>query len=304
MWTVGGRNKFLILRYHLRGHSASLSAWIVAHRTCWCRSCKLARQTAVLPAGRHHVGERLGQHDDALLAHGLTGREPRRRRTIVDPPLRHGEHPRQGSHPCNHAGDIPSCRVVFHPAPHSTSYVQPCDVAVFRSLQKCIASEHHACPARHRRLVRGHRDEQKSWWRLKASSCCHRPLRQRSGVDHWMDSLTRTQQLRVRSCRRRGQRTARRRRAVREMHRARVRSRRAIGNGQKTAAIVRTAHPLSTLTNLERCIALHLIHSTGLRSIGSRPKKNTSTQQSHLCQTHLVAPGISSEQRQTQEPRQ
>ena len=85
---------------------------------------------------------------------------------------------------------------------------------------------------------------------------------------------------------------------------SRVRSRRASGVGQKTAGMIRTAHPLSTLTNLERCISQRLIHSTGLRSIGSRPKKNTSTQPSHLYQTQLFAPGVSSEQRQTQEPKQ
>ena len=45
--------------------------------------------------------------------------------------------------------------------PHSTSYLQPCDVAVFRSFKSCIpdVGERHSCPLRWRRL-RAHTDDE------------------------------------------------------------------------------------------------------------------------------------------------
>ena len=45
-------------------------------------------------------------------------------------------------------------------APRSTSFLQPCDVAVFRSFKSCIQTrrERRSCPLRLRRLIRRHRD--------------------------------------------------------------------------------------------------------------------------------------------------
>ena len=111
-----------------RRRSRSPSAWTVARWTCWCRSCTRARQTPSCPStpGRsaRHIGERLGHDDDAPAARGHTGRrdEPGQGGTVVDPPLGHGQHPRQRGHPGRHEGRIPSRRAVLPPA---TKHVVP-----------------------------------------------------------------------------------------------------------------------------------------------------------------------------------
>ena len=55
----------------------------------------------------------------------------------MDPPLGHGQHPRQRGHVDSHAATFPHVVLAFLP-PQSTSYLQPCDVAVFRSFKSCI----------------------------------------------------------------------------------------------------------------------------------------------------------------------
>ena len=80
------------------------------------------RLAGAAPAGAHsprHVAERLGHHGDHdPAAHSHIGQraEPKQRRTTVDPPLGHGQHPRQRGHPGRHEGRIPSRRAVLPPA--------------------------------------------------------------------------------------------------------------------------------------------------------------------------------------------
>ena len=91
---------------------------------------------AVLPEEAHsprHVGERLGHHGDhdpAVHSHIGQRAEPEQRRRSVDPSLGHGQHPRQRGHDDRHEGEV-HVVLCFIP-PRSTSYLQPCDVAVFR----------------------------------------------------------------------------------------------------------------------------------------------------------------------------
>ena len=113
-----------------------------ADRTRWQDRRRLARAAL---AGAHpprHVGERLGHDDDAPAAHIHIGQraEPEQRRTGEDPPLGHGQHPRQRA-------AFPHVVLCFLP-PQSTSYLQPCDVAVFRSFKSCIQTQASATLAR------------------------------------------------------------------------------------------------------------------------------------------------------------
>ena len=135
-------------------HSRSLSVWTVARWTCWCRSCTRAGQTpsslsspgqSALTTSRHgtagpprprscssrHIGQRA---------------EPEQRRTSVDPSPGHGQHPRQRGHPGRHEGRFPHVVLCF--PPRRTSYLQPCDVAVFRSSNSCIQTQASATLAR------------------------------------------------------------------------------------------------------------------------------------------------------------
>ena len=122
------------------------------------RSTARQEESAVTQAlSSRHVRERVGNHDDAPAAHGRPGRraEPGQGRTIVDPSLGHGQHPRQRGHHDRHAGDVPSRRAVLHPA------AQHFVLAALRRgrlplLQELHpgAGERHSCPLRHRRLVR------------------------------------------------------------------------------------------------------------------------------------------------------
>ena len=92
-----------------------------------------------LAGGAHsprHVGERLGHHGDhdpAVHSHIGQRAEPEQRTTSVDPSLGHGQHPRQRGHDDRHEGEV-HVVLCFLP-PRSTSYLQPFDVAVFRSFK-------------------------------------------------------------------------------------------------------------------------------------------------------------------------
>ena len=142
-----------------RRRSRSPSAWAVDRWTRSCRSCTPARQTPSCPSspGRSAPTTSLGHHDHAPAAHSHTGRRAQSRQggTVVDPSLRHGQHPRQRGHPGGHEGRIPSHRDVLHPA------AQHVVLAALRrgrlpQLQELHpdAGERHACPLRHRRLIR------------------------------------------------------------------------------------------------------------------------------------------------------
>ena len=65
----------------------------------------------------------------------------------MDPPLGDGQHPRQRGHPCRRAAAFPHIVLCFIP-PRSTSYLQPHDVAVFRSFKSCIETRASATLAR------------------------------------------------------------------------------------------------------------------------------------------------------------
>ena len=97
------------------------------------------RLAGAAPAGAHsprHVAERLGHHGDHDPAvHSHTGQraEPEQGRTCVDLSLGHGQHPRQRGHDDRHEGEV-HVVLCFLP-PRSTSYLQPFDVAVFRSVK-------------------------------------------------------------------------------------------------------------------------------------------------------------------------
>ena len=93
---------------------------------------RLARAALAGAHSPRHFGERLGNDDHDLAARGHTGRrdEPGQGGTVVDPPLGHGQHPRQRGHPGRHEGRIPSRRAVLPPA---TKHVVPCSPATWPS---------------------------------------------------------------------------------------------------------------------------------------------------------------------------
>ena len=102
-------------------------------------------------AGAHpprHIGERFGHHDHAPADHNHIGRrdEPEQRRTVVDLLWDMASiHASEATLAAMRAA-FPHIVLCFIP-PHSTSYLQPCDVAVFRSFKSCIhaqASTTHA----------------------------------------------------------------------------------------------------------------------------------------------------------------
>ena len=65
----------------------------------------------------------------------------------MDPPLGHGQHPRQRGTLTAMRESFPHVVLCFLP-PQSTSYLQPCDVAVFRSFKSCIQAQASATLAR------------------------------------------------------------------------------------------------------------------------------------------------------------
>ena len=125
-----------------RRHSQSPSAWAVDCWTCSCRSCTRASQTPSCRsslAGAHpprHIGERLGHDDDAPAAHSHTGRRAQSRQGGTS----------EATLAAMKAA-FPHIVLCFIP-PHSTSYLQPCDVAVFRSFKSCIQVQASATLAR------------------------------------------------------------------------------------------------------------------------------------------------------------
>ena len=131
----------------------------------WQHRRRLAGGTLAAARVPRHIGERLGNHDDAAAAHGHTGRrdEPRHGKTIVDPSLEHGQHPRQRSHPGRHEGRFRPRRAVLH---STTKHVVPAALRPGRlsRLQELHpdASEHHSCPLCHRRLIRRRRRDERS----------------------------------------------------------------------------------------------------------------------------------------------
>ena len=118
-------------------------------------------------AGAHssrHVREQLGHDDHNPAARGHIGRrdEPKQRRTIVDPSLGHGQHPRHRSHHCRQEDrTVPSRRAVLHPAAQHIllAALRRGRLPQFQELHPG-ASERHSCPLRLRRLVRRRRHEQ------------------------------------------------------------------------------------------------------------------------------------------------
>ena len=99
---------------------------------------------------------------------------------------------------------FPHVVVCFLP-PRCTSYLQPCDVAVFRSFKSCIQTQASATLARS--VLDGSFDDLAMntgkavpvFGRMGISRS-HGPLRREQGVDIWMASLARRQQRRVPRC--------------------------------------------------------------------------------------------------------
>ena len=84
-----------------------------------------------------HVREVLGNDDHDPAARGHSGRREKHNR---GPFPGTWPAPRQRGHHGRHADDLPSCRAVLHLL-LATSYLQPCDVAVFRSFESCIQTQ-------------------------------------------------------------------------------------------------------------------------------------------------------------------
>ena len=144
-------------------------------------------------AGAHsprHIGERLGHDDHDPAARGQSGRrdEPKQRRTVVDPSLGHGQHPRQQDHTGCHEGRFPTRRTVLPPA---TKHVVLAALRRGRlpQLQELHpdAGERHPCPLR----LRWHLRMLAPVFGRLGSSRSHGPLRREQGVDNWMASLAR-----------------------------------------------------------------------------------------------------------------
>ena len=191
--------------------SRSPSAWTVTRWTCWCRLCA-GKTDAVLPEQPwppRHIGERLGHDDDAPAAHSHIGRRAQSRQggTVVDPPLGHGQHPRQRGHPGCHEGRIHSHCAVFHPA--TKHFV----LAALRrgrlpQLEELHpgASERHPCPLRPRRHLRKRGHEQSMaapvFGRMGSSRS-----RREQGLDNWVASIACPQRCPLKRSRRRGRGT-------------------------------------------------------------------------------------------------
>ena len=131
--------------------------WRLGHAGVDRASGQGRRLAGVALAGAHssrRVKERLGNDDDADAAHGRPGQG----RTIMDPSLAHGQHPRQRGHHRRHAGDVLSCRAVLRPA------AQHFVLAALRRGRLTQIQELHPGAGDHdaaRRLVRrrGHGDD-------------------------------------------------------------------------------------------------------------------------------------------------
>ena len=253
------------------------------------------RRPVRVPGGRHEAGAvvcplalraalvycRPGAFDvcDALGAQltatcGLRA-EPGQWRTIVDPSLGHGQHPRQRGHPGRHEGRLPTRRTVLPPA---TKHVALAALRRGRlpQLQELHpdAGERHSCPLRPRRLVRRRRGEQglvTTVFGRMGSSLSHGPLREEQGVDDLMASLACPQRCPLPRSRRRGRATPFPRRSLLQAHRAGAAT--AEASDDEDDAPVPDAAPEPELigmppapvsappmSNLERCIALRLVY--------------------------------------------
>ena len=125
------------------------SAWTVARWTCWCRSCTPARQT---PSCRSSPGRSAPENGWATTTTILQ----------LTPTLDNVLNPsRQGQAwillwdmAIIHASEatLSAIKAAFPPVvlcffpPRSTSYLQPCDVAVFTSFKSCIQAQGSATP--------------------------------------------------------------------------------------------------------------------------------------------------------------
>ena len=131
----------------------NLSTITDARWTFWCRSCKRVRRCLVGAAlaahSPRHVKERLGNDDDAPAAHSHIGQraELEQRKTgwilLWDMASIHASEATLAAMRVT----FPHVVLCFLP-PRSTSYLQPCDVAVFRSFKSCIKAQASATLAR------------------------------------------------------------------------------------------------------------------------------------------------------------
>ena len=129
---------------------------------------RLAGATLVGAHSPRHIGERLGHDDHDPAARGQSGRraEPRDMASI---------HASEATLAAMKAA-FPHVVLCFLP-PRSTSYLQPCDVAVFRSFKNCIQTQASAPLARS--VLEG--------FGRMGSSRSHGPLRREPGVDAHRD---------------------------------------------------------------------------------------------------------------------
>ena len=125
----------------LQGNARWPSAWTVARWTRWCRSCKRARQT---PSCRSSPG-RSALTTSRQRTAGHIGRRAEIRARKDKRGSFSGTWP--ASAPGRHAAAFPHVVLSFLP-PRSTSYLPPCDVAVFRSFKSCIQTQASATLAR------------------------------------------------------------------------------------------------------------------------------------------------------------
>ena len=198
-------------------HSRSPSVRTVARWTCWCRSCTRARQTPSCrsnpwPERTHHVTSENGWATktthlqltatlDNVLNKNREGQAWILRRDMASI---HAS-----------ADALAATRITFPHVvlcflpPHSTSYLQPCDVAVFRSFKSCIQT--HASATLARSVIDGPFDDaamNKAWRRLSSADWAARAVTdlwdKKPGVDDWLASLACPQRCPLERSRRRG----------------------------------------------------------------------------------------------------
>ena len=297
---------------HKGGHDihGRLSAWTVARWTCWCRSYTPARQPPSCPRSP-------GQRAPATSSQKTAGQ--RRPRSCSSWPL---------STTCStrgwegqpwillwdmasiHASEatlaamratFPHVVLCFLP-PQSTSYLQPCDVAVFRSFKSCIQGQASATLARSVLDGSFHEIGHEQAMAAPVLGRMNGQLAQSADILCDANKVWSTGWRRLRAdgddplqrSRRGGRGAPRRRRALRETHRPRARSRRPSGLGHGRAdsdgeddAPMPDAPPepeiidmppdkpsAPRMTNLERCIALRFVY--GARTTMSLARKNMS----------------------------
>ena len=172
---------------------------------------RLARAALAGAHSSRHFGERLGHDDHDIAARGRPGQRAQSRAGRDSRGSFSGTWPastpaRPPWQPCG----PPSLTWCSHSSPpQSTSYLQPCDVAVLPQLQELHpdASERHSCPRRSRWLLRwpGHEQSMAApvFGRM-GSPRSEGPLGRQPGVVDWLASLARPQRRRFPRCSRRG----------------------------------------------------------------------------------------------------